>query len=130
MSTKPGEVQSCAECGSQLLRPEHEFKSYYDVQFQCRACGGISESKAFIPQAIEAALGDDAYRSVRDGDEPPYVECPWCGAATYVIDEKRCALCNHETEHGCQLCCIEIPSYELDSSPFCGHCAHMMSKDD
>jgi hypothetical protein len=121
---------SCTECGSQLLRPEPAFTSYYDVQLQCRACGGVSDGEAFVPQAIEAALGDDAYWSVRDGDEAPYVECPECMSNAYVIREQRCALCGYKSEHVCQRCQGDIPAGELTSSPFCGWCAHMMSKDD
>jgi hypothetical protein len=121
---------ACLDCGSQLLRPEPPSLSREDVELQCRACGKVYDAEKFVPQAIEAALDWDAYLSVKDGDEPPYVECPECAALAYVIYEKRCALCGHEAEHICLLCENEIPACELDSSPYCGYCAHKLSKDD
>lgn len=119
---------SCAECGSQLLRPETPSTSHDDVQLQCRACGGVSDGEAFIPQAIEAALGDEAYWSVKDGGETPYVECPECMEEAYVIREERCALCGYKAEHVCERCQSNIPPEELSLSPLCGYCVHMKSR--
>jgi len=70
------------------------------------------------------------YLSHTDGNETPYVQCPECSAEAYVIAEQRCALCEHEAEHRCDMCAGSIPPEELDSSPLCGWCAHMLSKDD
>jgi hypothetical protein len=59
-----------------------------------------------------------------------YVACPECLAEAYVIEERRCALCEHAAEHTCARCSNEIPPEELGTSPLCGYCEHVMSKDD
>jgi len=35
----------------------------------------------------------------------------------YVIEERRCALCEYEAEHRCAMCSGSIPPKELASSP-------------
>jgi RNA polymerase-binding transcription factor DksA len=53
-----------------------------------------------------------------------------CGEEAHVIEERRCAYCEHEAEHICARCGTEIPAEELDSEPYCEYCDHMMNKDD
>ncbi len=121
----------CANCGSDLLKPDLlSSKFSYETDLQCRCCGETENAEFFVPRAIEEALSWDMYLSATDGNETPYVSCPECGQGSYVIDERRCALCEHEAEHDCAVCGNPIPPEELDSSPFCGWCAHMAAKDD
>jgi len=120
----------CGGCGSALLQPNPASAKYDEVELECRACGEREESESFIPKAIAAALGEEMYLSHTDGDETPYVTCPECFKETYVVAEGRCASCEHEAEHTCERCCNDIPPEELGSSPLCGWCVHMMSKDD
>jgi DNA-directed RNA polymerase subunit RPC12/RpoP len=46
------------------------------------------------------------------------------------MEERRCAACGNEAEHTCVRCGNEIPAEEMSSSPLCGYCEHMSSKDD
>jgi DNA-directed RNA polymerase subunit M/transcription elongation factor TFIIS len=121
---------SCPECGSQLLRPKDVVKSYQDVLLVCSSCGATETISSFAPRAIETALQDEAYLAIKDGGETPYVDCPVCGEEAYVVEENRCASCGESVETTCIRCGNDIPPVELESSPMCGWCAHMSSKDD
>jgi ribosomal protein S27AE len=80
--------------------------------------------------AIAGALGQESYLAHKEGGEIPYTICPECGAEAYVMEEERRALCGESVEHTCARCGSSIPAEELSSSPYCGWCDHMMSKDD
>jgi len=121
---------SCQQCGSQLLKPKEVGKSYQDVLLTCSSCGAVEAFDSFIPRAIETALHFEAYLAVKEGGETPCVHCPECGEEAYVVEENRCASCGESVETTCIRCGGEIPPEELDSSPMCGWCAHMSSKDD
>jgi len=119
---------TCSECGSDLLKPvENQFG---EVILQCSLCGEEERPEDYVPKAIKSALQVASYIAAKDGGDTPYVHCPECGEQTYVVEERRCAVCEHEAEHTCARCGNEIPPEELDSEPFCGYCAHMMNKDD
>jgi hypothetical protein len=121
----------CNVCGSLLLEPAGSVARYDDsVELECRACGNRMAAESFVAVAIASALGREMYLSHTDGNETPYTMCPVCSEVAYVMDEKRCALCGHEAEHTCARCGNYIPAEELMSSPMCGYCDHVMSKDD
>ena len=100
------------------------------VHLQCSSCGEDERPESYVPKAIASALHYEKYLTFKDGGETPFVNCPECGQETYVVGERRCALCQHEAEHTCARCGMEIPAEELLSSPLCGWCEHMMNKDD
>ena len=119
----------CHECGSDLLRPDGG-DSYADVTLTCRSCGDKMTASDFIPRALTAALDRQLYIFADDGAEEPLADCPSCYKSTYVMDERRCAYCGHVAAHDCWRCGGSIPASEMSSSPLCGYCEHMMSKDD
>jgi predicted RNA-binding Zn-ribbon protein involved in translation (DUF1610 family) len=121
---------TCPECGSDLLRAEGGSTRYDEITLRCRACGFEEPPEVFIPKAIQSDLAHDMYLAYADGAEIPYASCPECGAEAYVMEEERCALCGHQAGHECAICGSTISAEELDSSPYCGWCAYMMSKDD
>jgi hypothetical protein len=104
---------------------ETEFN--YDMTLECGSCGETTTAERFVPEAIKSALAGAMYLSHTDGDESPYT-CPECGAEAYVMDEE-CALCGESAEHICGRCGSSIPAEELATSPLCGYCDYMMSKD-
>jgi hypothetical protein len=105
---------TCPSCSGNLLRPDGEYKTYQSgVLLRCRACGEAMEASIFVPQAIAFSLGEEKYFSYKEGGETPYTACPDCGAAAYVMAEKRCALCGEEAEHICSRCGLEIIAEEL-----------------
>lgn len=119
---------TCAACGSDLLKPSKN--SHGEVVLECKSCGEDERPESYVPKAIASALDSESYLAAKDGGETPYVRCPECREETYVIDEGRCALCEHEAEHTCARCGDRIPAEELDSSPLCGYCEYMSNKDD
>ncbi len=123
---------SCTKCGSDLLRPEGASDVNYgvDVDLVCSACGAREAPEDYVSKAVSEALEGARYIAMTDGGDTPYVECPECFNEAYIIEEERCALCGHEAEHSCASCGSRIPPEELESSPLCGWCHHMVSKDD
>lgn len=120
----------CTDCGSDLLQPVDTSAAAYDVVLQCRSCGEETSAETFIPEALEVSLANDFYLAQDDGTNEPVIECPSCGTLAYVLDEQRCAYCGDELEHECARCGNEIPPSELASSPICGYCEHIMTKND
>jgi predicted amidophosphoribosyltransferase len=118
----------CPECGSDLLKPIED--SYGEFTLKCASCGREEKSESYIPKAIAETLRGESYIAMTDGGDPPFVSCPECGEDAYVIEEGRCAVCQHEAEHQCRMCGEYIPPWELDSSPLCGYCYYISSKDD
>jgi len=122
---------TCDACSSDLIRPSSkETKFHYTMTLECRACGETTSADSFVPEAVKSALAGAMYLSHTDGDEEPYTTCPVCGAEAYIMEEQCCALCGESAEHTCGRCGSSIPAGELVTSPLCGYCAHMMSKDD
>lgn len=120
----------CETCRSPLLQPVPPSGREDEIELECRACGARVDAESFVPTAIALALGREMYLAHTDGNTTPYVACPNCSKEAYVIEEGRCALCEYEAEHTCASCGSTIPPEELDSSPLCGYCDHVMSKDD
>jgi hypothetical protein len=121
----------CDKCGSDLLRAEPSPGIYNDLtQLICRSCGARQDASDYVPKAVAEALAGDNYVSVKDGGGEVYTDCPECCLEAYVLEEGGCAYCGHAAEHECARCGSKIPPEELVSSPLCGYCDHMMSKDD
>jgi ribosomal protein L37E len=118
----------CQACGGDLLKPAPD--SYGEIILHCISCGKEQSPDAYVPLAVALALSAEAYSSAKDGGESPYAICPECGAEAYVMEEDRCAVCGNSVERECMRCGESIPAEELDSSPLCGYCSHMMNKDD
>ncbi len=108
---------ACLSCGSDLLELHEATRSREDWRLRCRACDA-------------EAWGAEVYESVQNGGAVPYVAYPECGTDAYVMEEHRCLYCGHEAEHECKMCVAGIPAEELDPSPYCGHYAYIMAKDD
>ena len=122
---------TCPSCSGSLLRPDGDDTVYTDsMALQCRICGDVSAAQDFVPRAINSALDSDLYDSFKDGGDEPYTSCPVCSLKAYVMAEQQCAYCGESAEHTCERCGNDIPASELQSSPYCGYCAHMMAKDD
>lgn len=119
---------TCDECGSDLLKPQDV--SSNEIILECISCGSTQGPDEYAARAIKLALSGEAYSAAKDGGESPYAFCPNCGQEAYVMDEDQCAACGESVERECARCGESILAEELDSSPFCGYCAHMMSKDD
>ncbi|HEY5086829.1 MAG TPA: hypothetical protein VII66_05640 [Gemmatimonadaceae bacterium] len=119
----------CSECASNLFSVQSG-NTYDDTIIVCRSCGKTMDADEYIPAALDDALGWEAYEALKDGGDSPLAECPTCGLETYVMEEVRCARCGESAEHTCSVCGSSILPEEMGSSPLCGWCRHMGSKDD
>jgi uncharacterized protein (DUF983 family) len=119
---------TCPSCGSGLLKPDEN--PLNEITLQCISCGEEQSPDSYVPEALASALSGEAYIAMTDGGDPPVVRCPECGEKAFLTEEWQCTLCDAEPEGKCAMCGNSIPVEELDSSPLCGYCAYISSKDD
>lgn len=119
----------CDTCGSALLSPVDPPRENGMV---CRACGEREDFETCAERALGKFFAHARYLAETDGGEESIADCPECGMATYVLDaeEDQCVVCSESCDRTCARCGNEIPASELGSSPLCGYCDHVMSKDD
>lgn len=119
----------CGECGSGLIEATKNGGDALESNFCCRSCGHTEAYEEIINQALFEYYAGDIYLSYTDGGDNPIIDCPECDGI-YLYEEGICSSCGHTAEHTCQRCGSSIITGELSEEPFCGYCAHMMSKDD
>lgn len=123
------ENYSCDECGSGLIKPSVCEGEAIDVSYTCKVCGKTLPYEEMVNDAVSEHYRHEAYLSHTDGGDSPLADCPECGGV-YLYAQEVCASCGHTAEHECQMCGSTIVPEELYAEPFCGYCAHVMSKDD
>lgn len=120
---------SCNECGSGLIMPSDRNVEAIEVEFLCKSCGKELPYEDIAKLAVSEYFSHEVYLSQTDGADSPIADCPEC-AGIYLYNEGVCSSCGHGAEHECQMCSSTIIPEELYAAPFCGYCAHVMSKDD
>jgi uncharacterized OB-fold protein len=120
---------SCDACGSGLIAPHHASEDAADATFICRVCNEVLPYDEIVKRAVLEYYSHEVYLAHTDGNDMPIADCPECGGV-YLYGEEICSGCGHSAEHTCQRCHAQIPPEELAFEPFCGYCAHVMSKDD
>ncbi len=108
---------SCTECGSGLIYPEMENNEASESSFVCKSCGNIQSYEEIANAAVSECCGS------------PLADCPECGGV-YLYESGVCVSFGHAAEKECQRCGATIISEEMSSSPYCGYCYHVMSKND
>lgn len=122
------EGYSCYECGSGLIMPSARGREATSADYTCKSCEKTLPYEQMVREAVSDYYGDEVYLSRTDGGESPLASCPECGGS-YLYAQGICASCGHTAVHECQRCYSRILPEELFAEPFCGYCAHMMSKD-
>jgi len=120
---------SCEECGSGLIAPTISEGDAIESNFICKSCDNSLPYESIINDVIAEHYKHDAYLAQKDGGDTPIIDCPEC-CGIYLYEEGVCSSCGHSAEHECQRCGSTIMPEELYAEPFCGYCAHVMSKDD
>jgi predicted RNA-binding Zn-ribbon protein involved in translation (DUF1610 family) len=123
------EKYSCDECGSGLIMPSAHENEAANTEYVCQSCGKQFLYEEIVSEALEDHYSWETYLSHTDGGEPPLADCPECGGP-YLFEKGVCASCGYTAEHKCQRCGSAILPEELSTEPFCGYCAHLISKDD
>lgn len=123
------ERYSCSECGSGLITPSARGIEATSTDYKCKSCGRTLPYEEMVSEAVTDYFGPDVYLSQTDGGNSPLADCPECGGI-YLYAQGICASCGHTAEHKCQRCFSTIMPEELFAEPFCGYCAHILSKDD
>ncbi|ASF44986.1 hypothetical protein [Methylovulum psychrotolerans] len=123
------ESYSCAKCGSGLITPSERNVEAIEVEYTCKSCGKALPYEDIVKPVISDYFGSEVYLAHTQGGELPITDCPECDGI-YLYNEGICSSCGHVAEHECQRCSSTIQPEELYTEPFCGYCAHVMSKDD
>lgn len=123
------EGYSCDACGSGLIMPSVRGGEATSVDYTCKSCGKTLPYEEMVSEAVTGYFSHEVYLSHTDGGDSPLADCPECGGA-YLYHQGICASCGHAAEHKCLRCGSRILPEELCAEPFCGYCAHLMSKDD
>lgn len=123
------ESYSCAECGSGLMMPSERNVEAIEAEYTCKSCGKSLPYEDIVKLAVSDYFYHEVYLSHTDGGDSPITDCPECDGI-YLYHEGICASCGYVAEHECQRCGSTIMPEELYAAPFCGFCAHVMSKDD
>jgi len=123
------EGYSCNECGSGLIMPSERNAEAVEVEYACKSCGKTLPYEDIVKLAVSDYFSHEVYLSHTDGGDSPITDCPECDGI-YLYNEHICSSCGHVAEHECQRCGSTIMPEELYAEPFCGYCAHVMSKDD
>jgi DNA-directed RNA polymerase subunit RPC12/RpoP len=127
----------CTKCGSALVEQRDAQNSDQDeMGLICQGCGESLDREEEIVDAVDRALGGEAYERFKDTSESgPVYECPSCGNGAYIDTEDACAVCGETFEYEgiCMRCSSSIPLEDalagLDGG-LCSYCTHVMSKDD
>lgn len=120
---------SCNECGSGLIMPSARGGDAISADYTCKSCEVKLPYEEMVSEAVNDYFRHDVYLSHTDGGDSPLADCPECGGV-YLYAQGICASCGHTAEHECQRCGSTIMPEELFAEPFCGYCAHVMSKYD
>lgn len=123
------EGYSCGECGSGLIMPSIRGSEAISVDYECKSCSKALPYEEMVNAAVPEYYSYEIYLSHTDGGDSPLADCSECGGV-YLYEQGVCASCGHNAEHKCQRCGSRILPEELVMEPFCGYCAHVMSKDD
>lgn len=100
----------CYFCDSSLIQlVQHEpyrdtpegrgiFQTYW-TKMRCNSCGETIECwDIFFEQCVGELFFKDLYLAATQGGDPPVVDCPECGKATFVFEEGCCVVCDYKPD--------------------------------
>ena len=124
----------CTECGSHLveqLDPENVEQD--SLQLRCAACTSTLSVEPVVIEAVEEALGGEAFVRAKDsGEDGPIYDCPECACHTFIDFELTCANCGCKYEaSACGACGSPLSMDEVlhgDESDLCSYCSHKLDK--
>lgn len=121
---------ACRTCDSSLVKVLDEGGADYpEIDLECDSCGEEFVLEKVIPDLIASHFSYDMYRSHKDGDVPPYLNCPECDCGTFVIEEDCCVLCGYSKEYdSCDRCGTSLTVDEQDLGGYCNYCSYMYEK--
>lgn len=117
----------CGECGSGLIETMDSGDAT-EAYFKCRACEHDVPYEEIVSDVLNEYYAGDAYLAIKDGGDPPVLQCPSCANETYVYSEGLCVACGYSATHECARCGGNIPSGEISDGIFCGYCSYMIAK--
>jgi hypothetical protein len=123
------EYLRCSNCHSELLKPQATgVVDIAELIFKCTSCGATNPFQEIIEAGIDEYLGGEAYIAAKDGDEPPYGRCPYCGLETYLMEPNFCAACFYEHEYKECMICGEMLS--IEEQRLCSYHAYVFDKEE
>jgi len=118
----------CPQCSSNLIKTEKKGDFDISIELLCSSCGHSFIIESVLEECIAGSLAGQVYRSMKDGEDPPYDICPECFKATYIFEESCCIACSYEQEYSvCTLCSSDLPLEDQDLAGFCSYCNYKIS---
>lgn len=124
---------ACPGCGSSLVGQVDAENSDHDcVEGKCYQCGQLFSFENTMEIVVEASYGVNAYELAKNGEQPPIVDCPECGATTYVETGgvSVCFNCKESVAGECARCSNDISAHDFDPDhpALCSYCGYMLDK--
>ncbi|MFH1067152.1 MAG: hypothetical protein V1746_04565 [bacterium] len=120
------EEYPCSKCGLDLLIPQNNKVGRENVILKCKVCGQKHKYEELAEDALKKSLSWRDHLSIKDGGEENLVNCPFCLKESYIMEEKKCALCGESANHECIRCGDTIPASEISDGDMCLACSIAM----
>ena len=119
----------CPQCSSSLVKALCSDDEYPTINLRCKSCGEDFPFGDVLEGCVEELLSADAYRSAKDGGDPPYGTCPQCGKDTFILAEACCVACEGELEYTkCSMCEDPLSLDEQYLDGMCSYCKYKFDK--
>jgi hypothetical protein len=124
---------SCPNCGSRLVRQRHPENSDQDgAEFLCTCCAADFNSTEMVLHVLDDMYGTEGHIAVKDGGEPPVIDCPECSQVSYVVEVGSCALCDFSVpdDAECAICGESLsPEDYYEHDGLCSYHAYVAERE-
>ena len=122
----------CDKCNSELIRQKEKTNTdWREAILICRnsKCGIEPNTELCFMNAVEASLYGETFIAIKDGGEPPIVDCPEC-RGFYILASNVCMNCNYELSGECVRCQETLTPMTVgyENNGLCSYCEHMTEK--
>ncbi|PNG87230.1 hypothetical protein [Pseudomonas putida] len=123
----------CPSCKAKLVKAVGDDRSASQVDYSCTRCEASSRFDQVVDSMLHGQFFKDMYLAATRGGEYPLDYCEHCDKASYVMEERRCAICGDSAKPlGCRQCgstVNEDEASESESDLLCGICRYQLEMD-
>lgn len=122
----------CLACRSELVKPvDGTAGDLESLQFRCTSCGEIADFDETMADALSEAFAGEAHYAIKDGDDPPLLDCHQCGRWSFHRRLGTCLICSCRLEYTkCIVCGESLGPDDQYNSGLCGYHKWQSEKDD
>ncbi|RWE85105.1 hypothetical protein [Mesorhizobium sp.] len=124
---------SCPNCSSKLVRQRSSKNNDPDsAEFYCTSCAAVADATDIVLHAFDHLYGAEGHSAVKDGGEPPVIDCPECGQESFVVKFGSCALCDFEVpdDAQCAICGETLSAHDYsEHDGLCSYHAYVAERE-